>query len=55
MDINQSIEVAIKRARREVILDTSYIPDVVAAADYVYEALGKTNSYEIAVKKMFTK
>lgn len=58
MDINQKIDVAIKRARREVILDNSYtihVIDYVAAADYVYAVLGKDESYYVAVEKMFTK
>lgn len=58
MGINQKIDAAIKRARREVILENSYTLhaiDYVAAADYVYAALGKAESYYVAVEKMFTK
>lgn len=53
MDIDEKVSVAIERARRarRYIL-TSEI-DYIGAAAYVYEILGKTNSYEVAVEKMF--
>lgn len=55
MDIDEKVSVAIERARyarRHTLISEI---DYIGAAAYVYEILGKTNSYELAVEKMFFK
>lgn len=53
MDIDEKVSVAIERAQcaRKYIMIREI--DYIGAAAHVYEILGKTHSYGVAVEKMF--
>ena len=51
MDINEKIRVAIDRSRTEEAIEINYA----GLSAYLWEALGKGQSYDEAIEKMFFK